>query len=200
MKEVKEYYDNYNYPLIKLYTNKQTKKHIKLITKIVSFAQITPKQLSGKKVLDAGCGTGEKSIFFAKNGAKVTSIDISDGQLSVLKKRAKEERLDIKIFQKDILNEDLSSLGTFDYIFSIGVLHHTEDAKKGFKKLSLLLKDQGVIVIALYHKYARLRYRITRLFLHIFFSKDPKQLEKYFHSSFLLKPLKKAPKNSIYDR
>jgi hypothetical protein len=36
--------------------------------------------------------------------------------------------------------------------------------------------------------------------LHIFFSKYPKQLEKYFHSSFLLKPLKKAPKNSIYDR
>ena len=140
MKEVKNYYDNYNYPLIKLYTNRQRKKHNKLISGIISYSKADLKDLRGKKILDAGCGTGEKSIFLAKKGAKVTSIDLSSGQLSVLRKRVIDEKLNIKIFQKDILNDDLSDLGTFDYIFSIGVLHHTEDAFKGFKKLTSLLK------------------------------------------------------------
>ncbi len=200
MKEVKEYYDTYNYPLVTLYTHRQEKKHNKLILNILSYAFLEAKDLKDKRILDAGCGTGEKSIFFAKNEAKVTSIDLSSGQLLKAKESALKNNLKIDFQEKDIVNDNLSSLGKFDIIISTGVLHHTEDAYKGFLQLSSLLKKDGIIIIALYHKFSRVRYRLIRFFLHTFFSNDPKRLDKHFKDSFLLRPLKKAPKNSIYDR
>lgn len=200
MKEVKEYYNNYNYPLINLYTKRQIKRNEKLNRQILSYAFLDVSSIRNKKILDAGCGTGEKSLFFAKNGAKVTSIDISKGQLACFKKNIEKAGLNIKVFEKDILNDSLTELGKFDIIVCTGVLHHTEDAYKGFLKLSSLLEKEGIIIIALYHKYARLGYRFNRFLIHSFFSKDPKVLEKAFETSFFLKPLKKAPKNSIYDR
>jgi len=200
MKEVKEYYDVYNYPLVKLYTNKQRKRHNKLILNILSYASLDTKDLKDKKILDAGCGTGEKSIFFSKNGANVTSIDISEGQLRVLRDINKKENLNISIKQKDLLNSDLSDLGKFDVIVCTGVLHHTEDAYKGFLNILSCLKKEGIIIVALYHKFSRVRYRLLRFFLHTFISKDPFVLEKKINSYFFLKFLKKAPKNSIHDR
>lgn len=200
MKEVKDYYDSFNYPLVKIYTNRQKKRHDKLILDIISYGSLSLKDIKGKKILDAGCGTGEKSIFFSKNGAKVTSIDLSSGQLNILKDRMKEEGLEIKIFQKDIVNDNLYSLGKFDVIVCTGVLHHTEDAYKGFVNLLSTLEKNGIIIIALYHKFSRIRYRFIRFFLHTFISKNPFILEEKFKTSLFLKPLKKAPKNSIYDR
>jgi 2-polyprenyl-3-methyl-5-hydroxy-6-metoxy-1,4-benzoquinol methylase len=200
MKEVKEYYDKYNYPLVNLYTKKQIKNHDKLITKILSYGKIDPTSLKNKKVLDAGCGTGEKSIFFAKNKAIVTGIDLSTGQLKVAKEVANKNKLNITFKQKDILNDSLKDLGLFDLIVCTGVLHHTEDAYKGFKQLLPILKRKGIIIIALYHKYSRLKYRLIRFFIHTFISKDPVKLDYYFQNNFFFKVLKKAPKNSIYDR
>jgi len=200
MKDVKEYYDVYNYPKINLYTNKQVKKHHKLIKKILSYGNISVKDLKSKKVLDAGCGTGEKSLFFARNGAKVTSVDLSSGQLSVLKNVLKKEKLDITVKEKDIVNDDLSDLGKFDLIVCTGVLHHTEGPYKGFLNILSLLKPDGVIIIALYHKYARIRYRLIRFLLHLFVSRDPKKLEYSFSNSKYFSFLKNAPTNSIYDR
>ena len=52
MKEVKEYYNVYNYPKINLYTKQQVKKHYKLITKILSFGNISVKDLKSKKILE----------------------------------------------------------------------------------------------------------------------------------------------------
>ncbi len=200
MRKVKEYYNVYNYPKINFYTKQQVKKHHKLITKILAYGNLSVEDLKSKTILDAGCGTGEKSIFFAKHGAKVTAIDLSSGQLKVLKEKIKIEKLDIVVKKKDIVNDDLLDLGTFDVVVCTGVLHHTEAPYKGFLNLLKLLRPGGVIIIALYHKYARIRYRLIRLFLHLFISRDPKKLEMAFNKLKFLYFLKNAPANSIYDR
>ena len=202
MEKIKDYYNKYQYPLVNLYTNRQRKKHNKLLSKILSYGNLKIKDLKNKKILDAGCGTGDKSIFFALNKAKVTSIDLTENQL----KKAKELAIKNKVYnniifkQKDIVNDSLKDLGKFDIIISTGVLHHTENAYRGFVNLSKLLKPNGIIIIALYHKYARWKYRFIRFILHNFISKDTETLREWFEKSWLARPLKKAPTNSIFDR
>jgi 2-polyprenyl-3-methyl-5-hydroxy-6-metoxy-1,4-benzoquinol methylase len=200
MKEVKEYYDKYNYPKINCYTKKQEKRHAKLMEKILSYSNLSKKQLNGKKLLDAGCGTGEKAIFFSKNKADVTAIDFSSGQLNVLKERKEKNNLKLRIIKMDLLESNFKNLGKFDLIFCTGVLHHTENPYKGFLNLVSCLKKDGVIVIALYHKFARIRYRLIRFFLHLFYSRNPQKLEYFFQNSKFFSIFKNAPKNSIYDR
>ncbi len=202
MEKVKEYYNKFQYPLIKQYTNRQKRNHTKLLKKILSFGNLSLKDIKNKKILDAGCGTGDKSVFFALNKAKVTAIDLTSNQLKEAKLLALKNNVfgDIIFKQKDIVNNTLEDLDKFDIILCTGVLHHTENAYKGFYNLTKLLKPNGVIIIALYHRYARWRYRFIRFLLHLFVSRKPEILEKWFKTSYLAKPLKKAPTNSVFDR
>lgn len=202
MKQIKDYYNKYQYPLINLYTNRQRKKHNKLLFKILSYGNLKIKDLNNKKILDAGCGTGDKSVFFALNKAKVTSIDLTENQLKKAKELAIKNKVynKIKFKQKDIVNDYLEDLGEFDIIISTGVLHHTENASKGFSNLSKLLKSNGIIIIALYHKYARWKYRFIRFLLHNLISRDTETLRVWLEKSWFARPLRKAPTNSIFDR
>ena len=60
----------------------------KMRRKILS---ILPNDLSGKRVLDAGCGPGQFSIELAQRGASVLGIDISSNLIEIAKKRLPEK-------------------------------------------------------------------------------------------------------------
>ena len=62
--------------------------------------------VKGKTVLDAGCGPGHYSILLAKNGADVTSIDISEKMIEIAKNNAKEAASKVRFLVGDI--QDLS--------------------------------------------------------------------------------------------
>ena len=72
--------------------------------------------LNGKRVLDLGCGGGERCIDYLKHGAaSVTGIDISEKMLAV----ARSEHSDPKITYIKMPMEDLDSLeGEFDVVIS----------------------------------------------------------------------------------
>jgi len=192
-----EFYSKYNYPNL----NTWKKQHYSLMKKILSYANLSFDDLKNKKILVAGCGTGEKALFFASKGAKVTAIDFALGQLQKAKEKANNKNLKIKLIKADILNSDLEKLGKFDYIFCLGVLHHTPNAKKGFLRLTKLLKKDGIILIALYHKYARLKYRTIRFLLRLFVSKSPEKIIKFlFSKNIFAKLINTGSKETIYDR
>jgi len=200
---VKNYYNTYNYPLINLYTNRQRKHNLKLLSSILSFGHINLDLVSGLHVLDAGCGTGEKSILLAKYGSIVTGIDLSGNQLKNARRIAKEQAVKIDFIEKDLVSDNLKDLGKFDLIICTGVLHHTNNPTLAFNKLVSQLKEDGVIIIGLYHKYARLRYRFVRFLIKLFISRsyNSKKIIRWLDSSnFFAKQLSKAPRNSIYDR
>lgn len=196
----KEFYNKYQYPKLSFFTSKSKKRYLKLIKEIVSYTDLDLRFLKNKTILDAGCGTGEKSCFFAKYSKKVVGIDFSKNQIYFAKKLKDKEKINnLEFFIKDFEKDNLDKLGKFDIIFVIGSLPAIKNSYTAFKKLLPLLKKKGVIVLGLYHKYSRLRYRINRFLLRIY-SKDFYKLEKFLFNSFFTRKIRKAPKNTLYDR
>ena len=105
--------------------------------------------LKGKKVLDLGCGSGERCMDYLKHGAaKVTGIDISEKMLAV----ARSENSDPDITYLNLPMEDLGSLdGTFDVAISSLALHYVEDFPGVVKNVYRLLCDGGVFIFSQEH-------------------------------------------------
>lgn len=83
--------------------------------------------VNGLRVLDYGCGNGWLSIRFAKSGAKVWGIDISEELISKASKWAKSEGLSENITFKEMAAENLSFQDEhFDLIIGSAILHHTD--------------------------------------------------------------------------
>ena len=109
------------------------------------------KNIEGKKILDAGCGTGVAAVCFKLLGAKkVYAIDYSEGALETAKKLAEKHNVEIKFSRDNLLKLKLNE--KFDIIHSFGVLHHTGNTRKAFDNLIKLLKPKGKFYVALYLK------------------------------------------------
>lgn len=79
--------------------------------------------IQGKKILELGCGVGYVSVLLAKNGADVTSFDISPRSMSVVKKRAELNQVRLKPLVSS--GEALPFKDeSFDIIFGKSILHH----------------------------------------------------------------------------
>ena len=81
-----------------------------------------PSNLSGQRVLDAGCGTGHISIELAKRGAQVLGVDISTNLIKVAKDRIPSSLTEkIQFVSGDMLS---SEYGKFDYVIAMDSLIH----------------------------------------------------------------------------
>ncbi len=105
--------------------------------------------LSGQLVLDAGCGGGRYSKLVARHGARVVGVDLS----SAVEKAATlcADLPNATIVQADLLNLPLVE-HTFDFVFSIGVLHHTPDAREAFRQVARRVRPGGKLAVWLYRK------------------------------------------------
>jgi|Deesub1362B_J571_1020462.scaffolds.fasta_scaffold01103_9 ubiquinone/menaquinone biosynthesis C-methylase UbiE len=113
----------------------------------------TDKEIAGKTILDAGCGTGIFSIIFAHKGAnKVIGIDISEGSLETGRKLKEKFKLsNIEFRKEDMLNLPFED-NTFDIVWAWGTIHHTEDPYKAMNELIRVLKKDGIFFLTLYRK------------------------------------------------
>jgi len=123
-------------------------------------AGFEPSELAGKLVLDVGCGTGRFADIASRAGATVVGIDLSAA--AEVAQRNLAERPSVAIYQADVFHLPFKP-ESFDYIYSIGVLHHTPDCEKAFKSLVPLLKPGGHIAIWLYSAYNKW-YRMSDLY------------------------------------
>jgi len=118
-----------------------------------------------KIVLDAGCGVGRHTYWTAEFGAReVIGMDFSD---SAEASYANTKHLDnVHIVQADIYHPPFKK-GVFDYVFSIGVLHHLPDPEEGFRSLVPLVKSGGTMGIWVYgekhNKAARFIFEPVRM-------------------------------------
>ncbi len=100
--------------------------------------------LAGKDLLDYGCGMGEESIYFAKLGARVTGIDISEVGITSLKRRAEYHHVDVAAHQMRVDTTEFAD-ASFDRIHGLGILHHV-GIHAGLAEVRRLLKPGGIAV------------------------------------------------------
>lgn len=81
--------------------------------------------LSGKRLLDLGCGAGETAVFFALKGAQVVAADVSAEMLRVAQSLATRHGIELKTSR--VMAEALPFQDdAFDCVYGNGVLHHVE--------------------------------------------------------------------------
>ena len=118
-------------------------------TSLATFQKSTgrePADLARKVVLDAGCGAGRYMDLAAQASAQVVGVDLS------LAVEVAHENLggwsNCHFVQADLLHLPFPAR-TFDFIYSIGVLHHTPNPRESFARLVPALRPGGEIAICL---------------------------------------------------
>ena len=98
----------------------------------------------GVRALEIGCGTGMFTEMFAKSGAKLTAVDISQDLLK--KARSRNLPPDRVLFQEKRI-EDYDIVDSFDVVIGSSVLHHL-DIETALKKIYSLLRPGGFMCFA----------------------------------------------------
>jgi SAM-dependent methyltransferase/uncharacterized protein YbaR (Trm112 family) len=106
-----------------------------------------PEFFSGKKVLDAGCGNGRFAVYAAKFGAEVWALDL--GPAVEVAAGNTQDAGKVQVVQADLHRPPFEP-ESFDFIYSLGVLHHLPDPEPAFQNLLRYLKPDGEIQIYLY--------------------------------------------------
>jgi len=136
------------------------------------------KSLEGECVLDIGCGPGRFIEVARKKGAKVIGIDYSRA-INAARESFRDDS-NVLLCQADALQLPLRS-NSLDGAFTIGVLHHTPNPKKGVSEAARVLKDRGWFGLAVYSKGSFYDFPTVQMWRNIF-----KTLTPYFGHSLPL--------------
>lgn len=99
--------------------------------------------LSGRKVLDVGCGGGILTEALAKCGAKAVGIDLSNDSIEAAKVHARQQGLDVEYRYENIEETASKYAGEFDAITCMEMLEHVPEPNKIIAACSKLLKPGG---------------------------------------------------------
>jgi ubiquinone/menaquinone biosynthesis C-methylase UbiE len=114
---------------------------------ILNKIQVVPEKVKGKFILDVGVGVGRHAEHFCEAGAYVVGIDLSNSVEQAEYNLRKYKN--VVLIQADLFNLPFKK-ACFDLVYSVGVLHHTPDWKKGLESIAPFVKNGGVLSAWLY--------------------------------------------------
>jgi ubiquinone/menaquinone biosynthesis C-methylase UbiE len=104
---------------------------------------------AGQEILEVGGGMGTDLAQFARHGAIVTDVDLSQGHLQIA-----QENFRLRGLTGRFVHHDAESLpfddGQFDLVYSNGVLHHTPNTAQAIAEILRVLKPGGRVIVMVY--------------------------------------------------
>ncbi len=107
--------------------------------------------VAGRRVLELGCGGGQCSIAFARQGARATGIDLSDEQIAFARGLAEKQGAVAAFEQGDAAELDRFAAASFDIVFSAYALHYVLAIERCLAGVSRVLVPGGLFVFSLDH-------------------------------------------------
>lgn len=115
---------------------------------------------SGKRVLEIGCGIGTDTINFARAGALVSAVELSEESLKLARQRAQifgvQDRITFYSGNAEELSRSVPPQ-SYDLVYSFGVLHHTPHPDRAIAELRPYLNAQSELRLML---YSRVSYKL----------------------------------------
>ncbi len=147
LKDTKEFWDSNPCGIHEEYTQQRAHR-FKMDAWLISVFDRIAKQHSGQKLLEVGCGQGIDSVELAKH-VDYTGVDYSPESVAVAQKNAKSLGLNAHYSvgnAESLFFQD----GSFDAVYSCGVIHHTFDEHKAISEVYRVLKPDGTAWVSLY--------------------------------------------------
>lgn len=116
------------------------------------FSDLIPfPELRDKDVLEIGCGTGVHTRLLAESDARVTAIDLTPTAVELTTRRLTHAGLvaDVREADAEALPFDDAS---FDYVWSWGVIHHSENTSRAIAEVARVLRPGGRFGFMVYHR------------------------------------------------
>ena len=106
-----------------------------------------------KDILEIGVGLGSDHYSFAKNGNRMTALDLSREHLRQTTTHLSLEGLSTNPVYGDAEEMPLPD-NSFDVVYSFGVLMSTPNTAKAFAEVQRVLRPGGVAIISIYHRHS----------------------------------------------
>src|SRR5216117_2893711 len=128
------------------------------------FARLLDQAIPGDaRILEIGCGTGQMSLYLTRADRLVIGADLTRTSLELAVAAAHRFKLDRVLFLETDLHHPGLRAGSFDVVYSSGVLHHTPNPRAAFAGIAQLARPGGMIVLGVYNAIARLPLRLRRM-------------------------------------
>lgn len=111
--------------------------------------------LESKRVLEIGLGFGSLGQALAERGCEYYGIDVAEGPVTMMRHRLSnlgDDGAD-RIRRGSALDLPFPD-AHFDFVFSIGCLHHTGDIGRGVAEIQRVLRTGGTAVVMLYNRHS----------------------------------------------
>ncbi|MFX1476404.1 MAG: class I SAM-dependent methyltransferase, partial [Promethearchaeota archaeon] len=129
-----------------LVDDKGTPHHQKILNPCVERLLGDPK---GKRLLDAGCGEGYLSRYYAQRGVDVVGVDISEKMIAICKQKSKDQSIEFLV--GDICNLALFEDASFELVLCNLVLLNTPCLEEALREFFRVLKFKGILVFSVVH-------------------------------------------------
>jgi SAM-dependent methyltransferase len=116
--------------------------------------------LAGKKVLEIGLGEGAESELMIRHGAHWSGVDLTPEAVERVRTRLTLRELPYdELLQGSVLNLPYED-GSFDVVFSHGVLHHVPEISQAQCEIHRVLRPGGELVVMVYARWS-LNYLVS---------------------------------------